>query len=55
MTDALTDTEKFSIMARVYRDIYMGYDAFSKQLSVGRSTVHNWEQRKTENINEQAK
>jgi len=55
MSDALTDTEKFSIIARVYADIYEGYEKFSIKIGAGRSTVHNWEKRETKNINSKAK
>jgi len=55
MTDALTDTEKFSIMSRVFYDIYEGYEQFSQKITAGRSSVHNWEIRKTKNINSKSK
>lgn len=55
MNDILNDTEKFSIMARVFHNQYKGYEKFAKMINVGRSTVHNWEQRKTKTINGKAK
>jgi len=55
MTDALTDTEKFSIMTRVFYDIYEGYEQFSDKVSASRSSVHNWETRRTKNINSKSK
>ncbi len=55
MNDKLTDTEKFSIMSRAYTDKYVGYEEFAKVIKVGRSTVHNWEQRNTTNINGKSK
>ena len=55
MNDVLHDTEKFSIMARVYPSLYQGYEEFAKKITVGRSTVHNWEQCRTKTINGKAK
>ena len=55
MTDALTDTNKFSIIVRMYASIYEGYEKFSEKITASRATIHNWEQCNTKTINGKAK
>jgi len=41
----LKDSEKFKIMKKVYKDLFINEDYFSKKIDVGRSTLFSWGQK----------
>lgn len=49
------DSEKFKIMTRVFRDIFVNADEFANKIGVGRSTVYNWLQKENASFNTKSK
>lgn len=56
MTDYdLRDSEKFKIMIKVYEDVFVSSEHFSKIIGAGRSTVFNWIKKEKSSFNTKSK